>query len=142
MTVDAEDAACRPGVFLIASQKSRFKESVIEGVVERLGGEDMMIHIRGLDYITGEIEDYDAILLINTCMAWSTDPRVRRFLDGNPQLHPRTVVFTTSGDGGWVPRLEKRGWAVEAVSGASEDGTVEQKAGELTKALVGVSQRE
>jgi hypothetical protein len=108
------------GKVLITAQKSDYKSLVVEELTAKLQSVTARVEVTGLNALK-EIDpaQYDALVLINTCMAWEPDPRAVRFLNAHPEVQERTVLFTTSGDGSWLPDLQKRSWSVDALSGAS-----------------------
>jgi hypothetical protein len=127
------------GSVLIAAARSDYKERVVSEVVALLEAEAAEVQVVGLRELSDEelqAERYDAILIVNTCMAWMVDPKVARFLDANPGLQERTVLLTTSGDGEWLPDPEERDWQVDAVSSPSKEGVAPEKATELNALLV------
>jgi hypothetical protein len=103
---------------LIASRASEFKGQVVERL--RLGLETKPVYVKiiGLDGLEGEdAARYDAVVLINTCMAWGLDPKVDGFLKRQKQ-QSHVVVLTTSGNGTWMPGAEGRTY--DAIASASK----------------------
>ena len=114
---------------LIASRTSEFKDAVVEGIEEEFEGESLAITVIGLKDLRDErAEDYDAVLLINTCIAWSLDPQVDAFLHKYRDAG-NIVVFTTSGDGHWEPKKQNREF--DTVASASEMARVDEVTAEI-----------
>lgn len=123
---------------LVASRSSEFKDALVGSIEEGFEGESVAITFIGLQDLRDEsAEDYDAVILINTCIAWSLDPQVDTFLhkyrdEGN------IIVVTTSGDGRWEPKKQNREF--DTVASASEIASVDAVAGEIVekvRALLG-----
>jgi len=116
---------------LVASRSSEFKDALVAGIAEALEGESVAITFIGLqDLRHQKAENYDAIVLINTCVAWSLDPQVDGFLNkyrGSANI----IVVTTSGDGGWEPKKQNREF--DTVASASEMARVDEVAGEIVE---------
>jgi hypothetical protein len=123
---------------LIASRTSEFKDAVVGGIEQAFKGQSMSITVIGLKDLRDEsAEDYDAVVLVNTCIAWSLDPQVDTFLHkyrGTGNI----VVFTTSGDGHWEPKKQNREF--DTVASASEMARVDEVTAEIVgkvRALLG-----
>ncbi len=118
---------------LIASRKSDFKEALIEKIIENYKGKNLAIKVIGLAELDQEnAEEYQSIILINTCMSWDMDRNVNKFLknhldDGN------VIVLTTSGDGRWLPK--KKGRQFDAISSASKITDVEKVSNEIIEKI-------
>jgi hypothetical protein len=83
---------------LIAGKASAFRDTVIRLLVEKLQNDSVFISIIDLkDIGSQEPEKWNAILLINMCVAWDYDNLVKNFLKKHPD-YKNMVVFTTSGD--------------------------------------------
>jgi hypothetical protein len=114
---------------LIASGESDFKESVIERVKAALEPEGVYIKVIGLGELEGQsVEDYDAVVLMNRCVAWGMDPHVDGFMK-QQDSYDNIIVLTTSGDGGWLPDTTTRDF--DAISAASKHALVDETAGEI-----------
>jgi hypothetical protein len=123
------------GHVLIAARASEYKEEVVALVCEELKQDDAHVLVTGVGALADHSADnYEAVLIINTAMAWTLDPEVQSFIDRFPD-HDTIVVFTTSGDGGWLP--EETDAAYDAVSGASDMATTDEKAAELAELVRG-----
>lgn len=111
---------------LVASRSSEFKDAVVERLRQGLRDDAAYVKFVGLDDL--EQEDgakYDAVVLINTCIAWGFDPKVDGFLKRQKQQE-HIVVLTTSGNGTWTPKAEGR--AFDAVATASEKADIDKVA--------------
>jgi hypothetical protein len=60
--------------------------------------------------------DYAAVVLITTCMGWTVDVEVERFLRKYGQL-PSIIVLATSSGGDVLPDMKNRN--IDAISSAS-----------------------
>jgi len=131
---DIETREVNPGArdrkVLIASRASDYKKALVERVATMLSGDSAYVKVRGLDDLADEedVDSFDVVVLINTCMAWDMDRNVKKFLKRNP-YHGKVVLLTTSAGGDWLPR---RRWSdVDALSGASEMARVDEVAEEI-----------
>lgn len=94
--INAETSAKR---LLIASQGSEFKNTIVDGLIEKLSHED--IHIKVIDVTTISKEDadvWDAILIMHTWEKWEPQEDAKEFLDAHYDPD-RMVVVATSGSG-------------------------------------------
>jgi len=110
---------------LIASDRTAFKEQVIEAVVNEIKNRNIQITITGLKTLKNlNASDFDAIMLLNQCWSWSMDQNVIRFVEKYP-AHPAIIVLTTSGDNQWLPKKRS---TFDALSGASKTGQIDETA--------------
>ena len=72
--------------------------------------------------------DYNAVVMLNKCMGWQMDRNVNGFLK-RYQDHKNMIVLTTSGDGGWLPKMKGRNF--NAISAASKKANVEDVANQV-----------
>lgn len=115
---------------LIGSRKSQFKDAVVSKVVEHFNNDSVYIKTAGLKRIKKEsVKQYDVVILVNTCMAWGMDFKVKRFLR-KYKNHPHIIVLTTSVDGKWMPK--KRGRKFDAICSASGKNLVDKIAEDIT----------
>ena len=84
---------------------------------------------------TVEMERYDAVVIISTCLAWGFDTRVRAFVDRQPR-HDKLILVTTSAAGDWLPDGDAQ--AYDAISAASEIAEVETVARNIMSSLLSV----
>jgi hypothetical protein len=98
---------------LIASQGSEYKNTIVEGLIGKLGSEAVhikVIDVTGIDEIT--VDDWDAIVVMHTWEIWQPQEDAKKFL--NAHYNPAKIfVLATSGDGGNM--IE----GVNGISGAS-----------------------
>jgi hypothetical protein len=107
---------------LVASRKSEFKDAVVARIGEAFRNKPVHIKFIGLDDLDKEDAGrYDALVLMDTCIAWGLDRKVDAFLGRNKDAH-NIIVLTTSGDGKWVPK--KDGRSFDAIASASEKASV------------------
>jgi hypothetical protein len=134
-TVERGQAAA-PRRVLIAATASAFKQKVVEGVIARLGIEDYYFKVTGLGNLEREdAASYGAVVLVGSFMAGHLDRRITGWLKDHP-ADPRTVVFYTRGTddpmpGGGKPKLD-----VDAVSAASVESRVNERAGQLVDLIL------
>jgi hypothetical protein len=86
---------------LIASDASVFKDAVRGRVFDHYtpSGNVEVVNIASLK--TRKVEDFDAVLIIDTCLGWSRfNPSMKAFLDG-VQDPDRVVLFMTVDDTEW-----------------------------------------
>jgi hypothetical protein len=101
---------------LLASNSSEFKEILVENIIRAVTAENMAVDIVGIEGLSAiESEEYAAVVIISTCLAWSVDPLVRKFIDRRPD-HDRIVLVITS-DSGWLPK--KTDLDIDAMTSAS-----------------------
>lgn len=104
-----------PRKILIATQASDFKVAVVAAVIDAFRGDPVYIRVIGFDELLHiPFDPYDAVLVLNTCKAWSVDYRVARLLR-RPGDHDRLVLLTTADDPDW----EADAGAVDAMTAAS-----------------------
>jgi hypothetical protein len=105
-----------PETVLLASRSSPFKEALIEKITKAATAENMAVDLVGIENLTAvRAENYEAAVIISTCLAWGVDPLVRKFLDRHPDYKPVVLVITSNS--GWLP--EKTDLDVDAMSSAS-----------------------
>lgn len=123
---------------LVASRYSEFKEAVIGKLREAFNDQPVYIKFIGLENLgKEEANQYDAIVILNKCMAWQMDRKVIGFLKRHEE-HSNMIVLTTSGDGNWLPKMEGRNF--DAISSASEKAKVDEVANQIIdkiKTLIG-----
>ena len=122
---------------LIASRAGAYKTALVERIKQAFKDDSVYVKCIGLSQVSKEnADDYGAIVLINTCMAWDWDRNVFKFLKsrkdarGDARKDARNViVLTTSGSGDWVPNKKK--WAVDAIASASAKSNIDGVSGEM-----------
>jgi hypothetical protein len=115
---------------LIATENSKFKRAVVSDVRQGLKPENPYIKVIDVKALRGESTyDYDAVVIVNTCMAGRPDPRVEEFIENAAQKH-KLVVLTTGMLDSWKPATKE----VDAMTSAS----VMDQATEVARKIVGV----
>jgi len=123
---------------LIVSRSSDFKHAILAYLELSLNDEldrsgSLYVRFIGIDHLPVEqSEDYDAVVILNTCIASGLDPKVKRFLERETD-HDKFIVLTTSGDGDYLPDPAKYG--VEAISSASTKARVQPVVSRIQDAL-------
>ena len=102
---------------LIASRQSEFKSELVQRITDAFKDKDVYINVIGIDMLNDEdARIYNAVVIINTSMAWAIDRKVEQFLDNYGELNS-IIVLTTSDGGDVLPDLEGRN--IDAISSAS-----------------------
>ena len=105
---------------LIATETSRFKEAVVAKVAETLcqGKRPLLVKRIDLNRLAAEpIQDYQAIVLIDSCRAWRPSSAVREFLKTLSDADKKKLVVLTTANSGEC-NLKVSG--VDAISAASK----------------------
>ncbi len=122
---------------LIASRDSEFKAGIISKVKRAYADRQVYIRLVGIEDLKREDPlHYTAILIINTCMGWDIDWRVKDFLNRANNLDAIVVLTTADGEDSY-PQLKGR--QVDAISSASVvhkiDPLAQQIIGKLDRLL-------
>lgn len=121
-TVEIGDQAQMGRRVLIATEYSEFKTTVVDGIIDALKSDALYVKVIDVSRLKGETAaDYDAVVIVNTCMAWNLSPEVLAFI-GTIQKKDRLIVLATAGDEKWKPNLTD----VDAVTSASQMETADQ----------------
>ena len=124
VTAGSPDAAVR---ILIAGKGSAFRDTVISRLTAKLLNDSTFIQIIDLQDLstTRNPDEWNAILLVNRCVAWDYDALVKKFMKAHPD-YPHLVVFTTSGDpeGCFSKEKQRKEPPVDAYSCASRKDNV------------------
>ncbi|WP_028313779.1 hypothetical protein [Desulfatibacillum aliphaticivorans] len=107
---------------LFATEDTAFKSVILENVVKAYEGQDVFIQVESvpaLDKI--DAEGYDAVVLINTCMAWRVEPEIEAFVKKTADKQ-KIVLLTTTGD----PDLNIEAPGVDSVTSASQMENADQ----------------
>lgn len=114
---------------LIASRSSKFKNAIIKKLGEAIKNDSVYVKFTGLKKLRDEDYDrYNAIVLINTCMAGGMDPIAKNFLKSQKGKN-NIVILTTSGGGDWLPKMKYQSF--DAIASASEKDKVDSVANEI-----------
>ncbi len=104
-----------PRRLLVAARRSDFKAEVVRLLVDDLRGDRVYIRVIGVNQLRhAAANQYQAVVIVSTTMAWTLDPKVTRFLERMADKS-RVVLITTSSDGEWLPGKD----AYDALSAAS-----------------------
>jgi len=101
---------------IIAGDSSEYKDSIRESLVSKYRAEGSLevINTENLENVTEG--SYDAILIMDTCMAWGTfNPSVNNFLE-RIEKKDNIVLFMTADDVEWEYSYHN----VDAITSASE----------------------
>ena len=102
---------------LLASRSSEFKVALVDKLSSMMASEGIRLQIVGIEELkTTQIDHYDVIVIISTCLAWGFDAEVQSFIEQHPR-HDKMIFVTTSAAGDWMPEKEERRY--DAVSSAS-----------------------
>ncbi|MCP4689471.1 MAG: hypothetical protein GY859_15565 [Desulfobacterales bacterium] len=126
-TVEMGDEMNRGSRILIATQSSEFKETVISGVVHALERDPCYIKMIDVTKLAEESADrYDAIVIVNTCMAYRLNESALKFLD-NVGDKEKIILLTTAAD----ERKEYHPVEVDAITSASRMSKADEIAGAI-----------
>jgi hypothetical protein len=114
---------------LIATENSKFKRAVVSDVRQGLKPGNPYIKVIDVKVLRRESTyDYDAVVIVNTCMAGRPDPRVEEFIQDAAEKD-KLVVLTTGKLDSWKPDSRE----VDAITSAS----VMDQAAEVARQIVG-----
>ena len=127
-TMEAGDPGARQRV-LIATEQSEFKEAVVARIVEDLQMDLCYVKVIDLKRLKHEpATDYGAVVVVNTCKAWSLSRSASRFVKQFPDKE-RVVLLTTAGGEDW-----KAGQlGVDAITSASKAQKADPVAEEISR---------
>lgn len=129
-------APAESSAVLLASRSSDFKAALAEEVSRRLEADSIYVEVVGIDDLDDrDVEDYRAVVILNSCIAWGHDADVSGFLEDHLSRHGRMVVVTTSGDGEWAPDVSVEYDALSAASELSEVDRLAEEVAERVRAL-------
>lgn len=125
----AEPAAAQDPVpakqVLIATESSRFKEAVVTQAAETLCQDKRPLLVKRIDLsrLAAEpIQDYQVIVLLNSCRAWRPSSAVRDFLKTLSDADMKKLVVLTTANSGECS-LKVNG--VDAISAASKRTSID-----------------
>ena len=105
-TVDTNETGNRKSgaaKVLIASQKTKFKRTLVSEIVSSLKDNNYYIKVIDVRGLRSESpQNYDTIVIINKCMAGRPDPRVEDFIEEVEQKN-KIVLLTTGRLESWKP---------------------------------------
>lgn len=114
-TIETGDKTALKSKMLIATQNSQFKGEVLSEIKKALGENVSYIKVVDLKRLAKEsVDQYSAIVILNSCMAGRPDPRVESFIDDIPDKG-KLVVLTTGRLNSWKPDSPE----VDAITSAS-----------------------
>lgn len=116
---------------VIASDSSEFKDNIRNRIIQQYQNEGNIeiVNIKRLKDI--DPTDYDVVLIIDTCLAWSGfNPTLNSFLEDN-QSKANIVLFMTAGDPDWTYSYQ----GVDAITSASVVENEDVKFEEITQQI-------
>ncbi|MDM8515484.1 hypothetical protein QUF76_04735 [Desulfobacterales bacterium HSG16] len=118
---------------LIAAQASEFKENILTKIVNGFEKEPVYIKVIDIQKLKKEsAENFQAIVIINTCVAWRMSAAAADFIKKTKENQKyRVILFSTADDENWLP--EKAG--VDAVTSASRPEKSNQVANIIIKRI-------
>lgn len=110
---------------LIVSEASRYKERLLEALVEQLATPTTYIAVRSFDdFVALDAADYDGVLVINAGVGSEVRSQVVRWLDA--QGSPDNVVVLTTQISDWTPNI-----TVDSVTTASRNRNIPEVSRDL-----------
>lgn len=114
-TIETGDKTALKSKVLIATQNSQFKGEVLSEIKKALGEDVSYIKVVDVKRLPNEsVDQYSAVVILNSCMAGRPDPRVESFIDDIPDKG-KLVVLTTGRLDSWKPDSSE----VDAITSAS-----------------------
>ncbi len=116
---------------IIAGDSSEYKDSIRESLISKYKSESNIeiINIKSLETVSEG--SYDAILIMDTCMAWGAfNPSVNNFLE-KIEKKDNIVLFMTADDVEWEYSYQN----VDAITSASEIENKEAVTAELSNKI-------
>jgi len=102
-TIETGDVITQQNRVLIASQKSDFKQAVIQEIRDTLEDNSSYLKVIDVKKLPHEsTTDYHAVIILNQCMAGRPDPRVESFID-DAREKEKIIVLTTGRLDSWKP---------------------------------------
>lgn len=118
---------------LIIARKTQFKEAVLSKVISSLQNDSVYIKVIGFKQVDKEqLDQYSAIVFVNTCMAWSMENKVSSTLKKHPNMK-KFIIVTTAGGPDYVQKPTSN--TFDALASASEDSNVDTLAGKMTESI-------
>jgi hypothetical protein len=101
---------------LIATQPTDFKKAVVAEIIEALKKDVNYIKVIDIKHLKNEpTVAYNAIVIVNTCRAWSLSWKVSRYLEKTAEKE-KIILLTTANGEDWQPKDKQ----VDAVTSASK----------------------
>jgi hypothetical protein len=105
---------------LIGGVASSFKNALLKNVIDSMTKDSVYVKVVGLKDLAKEpVEKWSAVLILNTCMAWEIENKVRNYVNSFP-LYNSFVVVTTSGNPKTCGSAAKLPKNIDAISTASK----------------------
>ena len=126
-TIETGDKTALKSKVLIATQNSQFKGEVLSEIKKALGEDVSYIKVVDVKRLPNEsVDQYSALVILNSCMAGRPDPRVESFIDDIPNKG-KLVVLTTGRLDSWKPDSPE----VDAITSASNMSETDAVAREI-----------
>jgi hypothetical protein len=117
---------------LIGGISSPFKDAIVKTIVDSLIKDSVFVKTVGMGDLKKEkATSWNAVLLLNTCMAWELNYKVKKFAKKYPE-YTSIVAVTTSGDPKTCGSAKQIPGNIDAISTASE----KQKLPEVTSKVL------
>ena len=114
-TIATGDIKTQHGRVLIATQKSNFKQAVIQEIRNTLENNSSYLKVIDVKMLPHEsTTEYNAVIVLSECMAGRPDPRVESFVD-DAREKEKIIVLTTGRLDSWKPESP----LVDAITSAS-----------------------
>ena len=114
-TIETGDIGTPQQRILIATQKSGFKQAVLQEIRNMLENNSSYLKVIDVKKLPHEsTTEYHAVIILNACMAGRPDPRVESFID-DAREKEKIIVLTTGRLDSWKPASPR----VDAMTSAS-----------------------
>ena len=114
-TIETGNETAAESRVLIVTQESRFKTEVVSEIKKALDTNVFYTKVVDVKWLPYEsVDDYNAIVILNRCLAGRPDPRVEIFIDAIEDKN-KLVVLTTGRLDSWKPESPD----VDAITSAS-----------------------
>jgi len=122
---------------LLAYEPTRFKNQLVEAVVEGLQEEDFYIKtvLHNKNELRGEsTEDYDAVIVINSGVNSRVRPKVSSWLSSLEETE-KVVLLTTYRDLGWEPKYPD---GVDSITSPSKRSDIPEVRDEIIEKVLDI----
>jgi len=134
-TIETGDKKALKSKMLIATQDSQFKGEVLSEIKKALGENVSYIKVVDVKRLPNEsVDQYSAIVILNSCMAGRPDPRVESFIDDITDKK-KLVVLTTGRLDSWKPDSSEVD-AITSASTMSETDAVAREIADKVKVII------